>query len=253
MKAPAFQTYAADYYMDTAHWTIDEVGIYQRLLLFEWVNGPLPDDEKRLARIAGCSVKKFQKGWTTISVKFILFGTCQLQNKRLEQTREIQHKYSESRRNNVSTRYKEKPTYVDTHEEHMSYIDSTLLSSSSSSIKKDLNTIVPSSAKQTKRTPAWYIKYDRELKIFTGIKPEDITLWKSHCPHIDVEWHIKDMEVKIDSNGYYKSNWKKFIVNWLTRAQDKARVINPIISGNPADVTADKINEIWEKRQHGKD
>lgn len=140
MKAPAFQTYAADYYMDTAHWTVEEVGIYQRLLLFEWVNGPLPDDKTRLARIAGCSTKKFLKGWLSISIKFIPFGTCQLQNKRLEQTREIQQKYSESRRNNVSTRYKDKSTHVDTHVEHMSYTDPTLLSSSSSSSSKRTKT-----------------------------------------------------------------------------------------------------------------
>ncbi len=49
-KAPAFQLYAADFYMDTNTWSIEEIGIYTRLLFSEWVNGPLPNDETRLAR-----------------------------------------------------------------------------------------------------------------------------------------------------------------------------------------------------------
>ena len=37
-KTPAFQLYAADFYMDTNSWSIDEIGIYTRLLFSEWVN-----------------------------------------------------------------------------------------------------------------------------------------------------------------------------------------------------------------------
>lgn len=95
-KNPAFQTYASDYYVDTNSWTVDEVGIYQRLLLTEWVNGGLPNDGARLARIAGCGIKKFQKGWTTIKFKFILNDEGLLINKRLEDVRKGQEKYRES-------------------------------------------------------------------------------------------------------------------------------------------------------------
>jgi uncharacterized phage protein (TIGR02220 family) len=113
-KSPAFQTYSADYYMDTNSWTIEEMGIYQRLLLTEWVNGALPDDRVRLARIAGCSLKKFHAAWPTINVKFTkydslldsknglyfqvddtLTGKGYLINIRMEKEREKQRKYKE--------------------------------------------------------------------------------------------------------------------------------------------------------------
>jgi len=84
-KAPAFQTYASDFYMDTNSWTIEEIGIYQRLLLTEWVNGGLPDNEERLARIAGCKLKIFKKFWPNISQKFIQNGESKLVNKKLEE------------------------------------------------------------------------------------------------------------------------------------------------------------------------
>lgn len=92
-KAPAFQLYAADFYMDTNGWTPDEVGIYFRLLMHEWVNGDLPDDTKRLASIAQCSYKKFQFGWEIIAKKFIPKGKGLLINKRLEETRKEQEEY----------------------------------------------------------------------------------------------------------------------------------------------------------------
>ena len=50
-KAPAFQLYAADFFMDTIGWSDVEVGIYIRLLLLEWINGPLPDDHKQLLKL----------------------------------------------------------------------------------------------------------------------------------------------------------------------------------------------------------
>jgi uncharacterized protein YdaU (DUF1376 family) len=94
-KAPAFQMYASDFLVDTNDWTVDEVGIYLRLLLSEWVNGALPNDEKRLSRIAGCNYQKFKKKWSVIASKFEQNGNQKLINKRLELEREKQDKYRE--------------------------------------------------------------------------------------------------------------------------------------------------------------
>jgi uncharacterized protein YdaU (DUF1376 family) len=89
-KAPAFQMYAADFYMDTNGWSIDEVGIYTRLLFDQWVNGFIPSDPERLARTAQCSLKKFLAGWEIIQKKFIPAGEGQLKNPRLEEERNKQ-------------------------------------------------------------------------------------------------------------------------------------------------------------------
>ena len=95
---PAFQLFAADFYLDTVEWTVDEVGMYWRLLEAQWVNGSLPNDVERLARIAGCGPKKFSRGWKIVSSKFKLNGDGRFQNKRLEETREAQRKYRELQR-----------------------------------------------------------------------------------------------------------------------------------------------------------
>lgn len=95
-NGPAFQIYAADFFMDTIDWTVEEIGIYWRLLQAQWVNQTLPNDPDRLARIAGCGPKKFSSGWKKVKSKFKLTGEGQLQNEKLEQTRQAQRKYRES-------------------------------------------------------------------------------------------------------------------------------------------------------------
>lgn len=95
-KPPAFQLYAADFYMDTAGWSAEEVGIYFRLLMHEWVNGPLPNDEARLARIAGCDKNRFKKRFAIISSKFIKNDANLLYNRRLEEVRLEQENYRKS-------------------------------------------------------------------------------------------------------------------------------------------------------------
>ncbi len=92
-KAPAFQYYPGDFDSDTASWTIEEVGIYQRLLNSEWMNGALPNETQRLALIARCSHEQFLKFWDTVKRKFFENGDGFLYNKRLEETRKMQMEY----------------------------------------------------------------------------------------------------------------------------------------------------------------
>lgn len=97
-KAPAFQLYAADFYMDTVGWSCEEVGLYFRLLMAEWVNGPLPDDPTRLAKTCQMSLKKFQVNFNLLVPKFVKNEGGFLINIRLEKTREKQMQYIESQR-----------------------------------------------------------------------------------------------------------------------------------------------------------
>lgn len=138
-KAPAYQMYAQDFDMDTASWPNIAVGIYQRLLNYEWVNSGLPKDLRELARIAREKQKKFDQNWNQfINQKFHENGNGLLINNKMENVRQTQVKYSESRRKNVSVRYKDKPTYEPTHEEHMNLHTPCSSSSSSSLNNKNL-------------------------------------------------------------------------------------------------------------------
>ncbi len=93
-KSPAYQHYAADFLTDTASWTNEEVGAYQRLLDYAWINRGIPQDPARIAIIVSVSADYFQeKLWPTLSTKWIQNGHGNLVNPRQEIEREKQKEY----------------------------------------------------------------------------------------------------------------------------------------------------------------
>lgn len=96
MKNPAFPLYAQDFDMDTASWDNEEIGMYFRLLMYQWVNGSIPEDEKRLSRIVRCSVKKWRVKSKILLPKFVKKGDGYLQNERMENIRHERDKFLES-------------------------------------------------------------------------------------------------------------------------------------------------------------
>lgn len=67
-KPPAFQFYAADFLVDTAGMSPEQVGSYMRLLCFAWVNGGIPTEKTQQAQISGLSPKRFSSHvWPAIS------------------------------------------------------------------------------------------------------------------------------------------------------------------------------------------
>ena len=99
MKAPpAFQLYAADFDIDTNTWDLEPIGLYLRLLLSQWVNGSIPDDPIKLAKIARISPKKLSNLIQIVSHKFVSDGNGNLINLRLEKERQKQINYRESQK-----------------------------------------------------------------------------------------------------------------------------------------------------------
>lgn len=90
MKPPAFQCYADDLLAGTSDMTAEEFGVYWRLICHSWNKGGLPDDDSRLALMAGqCSGSAVAYAKT----KFVLGPDGLLRNLRLETVRKDQENY----------------------------------------------------------------------------------------------------------------------------------------------------------------
>ena len=97
-EMPWFPLYAADFMMDTATWTDEEVGAYFRLLCHQWINGSVPSQHERLALLVSAPMQRFADLWAQIGPKFREAGGGRLQNARLERERRKQAAQSKTNR-----------------------------------------------------------------------------------------------------------------------------------------------------------
>ena len=68
------------------------------------------------------------------------------------------------------------------------------------------------------------IQFNFELMKWEGITIEQVKFWENCYPDVDViEALTKRMPAWLDANPQkaHKKNWKRFIVNWLSRQQDR--------------------------------
>ena len=67
------------------------------------------------------------------------------------------------------------------------------------------------------------IAFDYDAGRFDQVPPELVERWRQAYPAVDVLPELRRMEAWASANPVNrKSNWQRFIVNWLTRAQDRA-------------------------------
>jgi len=110
---PYFPFYVSDFDGDTRHMSVESIGIYIRLLIYQWINGKIPGSEPMMVRIAGCGHDQFMESWEneigTCFEKFDDGPVVSYRNKRLqierdkvlaatEQRRQAGKKSGESRR-----------------------------------------------------------------------------------------------------------------------------------------------------------
>jgi uncharacterized protein YdaU (DUF1376 family) len=199
-KAPAFPLYASDFDMDTATWENDEVGAYLRLLLYEWVNGGLPEDTYRLSKIVRESEKKFIGKWKNLSTKFHLNGNGLLVNEKLEFVRQEKAQFIESQREKGKRSAKKRwgdrvtPVIMAVTERLQPESNPSSSSSSSSSSKKKHLT------KQVLSDEEWIAKI------------KEINPW--------LDWD--DLNREMDTwlvNHPERNKTRAFISNWILRKQ----------------------------------
>lgn len=95
-KSPAFQFYPADFLSDVnvVAMSLQERGAYITLLCFCWIQGSLPQDVGRLARLCGVPFPQFRKLWPALEPCFRPAElTDRLRHPRLDREREKQSAY----------------------------------------------------------------------------------------------------------------------------------------------------------------
>lgn len=76
-----------------------------------------------------------------------------------------------------------------------------------------------------KQKKKYNIVWDAEKKDFSGITKDDVNGWFEAFPALDIQDQLLRAREWVRANPKnVKSNWRRFFVNWFTRAQDRARI-----------------------------
>jgi len=83
-KPPSFDFFADDFIAGTYHMEAEAVGIYIRLLCYQWSNGSIPDDEPTLCKIAGVDADAMRTHMRSVMRKLCVGNAGELYNERME-------------------------------------------------------------------------------------------------------------------------------------------------------------------------
>lgn len=105
-NSPAFQFYPKDFLTDVKQisMSLAEAGAYWRLCCHCWLEGSLPTDMRRLARLCGATNRQIREMWPAIGHCFIERDGA-LYHKRLEREREKQKAFSRRQSDNANARW----------------------------------------------------------------------------------------------------------------------------------------------------
>lgn len=206
-NSPAFQFYAADFLIGIMGMSDDEIGVYIKMLAFQWEREFLPNDAKLIKKIIGSSRVPSK----TVMAKFEVCSDGNLRNARLEKERQKQISFRETRAANAQQRWKKDSTSnaraSDMHIENGCITDALHTSSSSSDI------IAPTQAAK----PAWSSPHG-----WVNVEPLR-TEFASAFPacNFDLQLERAAQWLKANPTKAHKSNWRKFLSNWFGRCQDR--------------------------------
>lgn len=206
-KDPAFLFYPNDWLGGTMYLSRHQKGCYMDLLIAQFNNGPLSLETIKIV------LGQDQANWTVLSSKFKKDSNGNFFNERLATEIEKRKKFSKSRRDNVSKRYKS--TYVDTSVVHMNlHMENGNGNRNESSFEKSEKLLIPEMQKiWVNQFPKYFLEKEKDfpalLKISTniaqlvGVSDNPISQTNEEKHQIELRWG--EMVEFISSEDFFKN------------------------------------------------
>jgi uncharacterized protein YdaU (DUF1376 family) len=230
--------YVRDFLTSTIGWTAEERGHYLTLLMIQWDRGCLPADLADLERLSS----GVGKCWNVLSEKFPACEGGTRRNAKLEEHRcrcvEIREKRSQAAKSAASGRWSGDASRIanaqQTHSKRTAngcHPTSTSTSTSNAGISPDGEIIQPAAPvvatsdppKRQKRSQHHAAIAWSDSDGWHGITASDRKAWGEAYPAtvLDIELVRASEWLKANPTRARKSNWRRFLVSWLTRSQDR--------------------------------
>ncbi len=234
--------YVRDFLTSTIGWTAEERGHYLTLLMLQWDRGSLPAEANDLERLSPgvCQC------WSILAGKFPVCEDGTRRNAKLEEHRvrcvEIREKRSQAAKSAASGRWAGDASRIanasQTHGKriakpcHPTSTSTSTSNAGSSAVAEDFQPAAPVVAtsdppKRRKRSqPKDAIGWSVESG-WQGITEEHRRAWATAYPActLDIELVRASEWLIANPTKARKSNWRRFLVSWLTRSQDRGGTI----------------------------
>lgn len=218
-KRPWFPLYAADFLTDTQAMTARAVGVYTRLLLYQWINGSVPRPPSQLSRVAGCSLSELDEVWPELDHKFN--GDHEtIRNPRMEKVREQQERFIESRRQagRASGEARRRKSKGVNDIEHVFDLVGNETRTKSNQSKSKSNTKRERGARSARQAAA-----KRATRLPEDWEPDEKLLaWAAEkCPKVNVKEETQIFRDYFIGAGRTKVDWRRTWQVWMRKEQKK--------------------------------
>ena len=245
--------YVRDFLTSTIGWSAEERGHYLTLLMLQWDRDGLPAELDLLEKLS----PGIGSVWHVLRDKFPVEQDGMRRNQRLEEHRaravELRKKRSEAGRAGASARFAQ-ANAQQTHGNRMANVkhppspSPSTSPSESSAVAEDVSqqaapVVAPSDPprRRNRSRPKDAICWDCDGG-WQGITDADRSTWATAFPActLNIELVRAAEWLRANPTKARKSNWRRFLVSWLTRSQDKGGTIR----------SAGKTPEDMAKRAH---
>ena len=230
--------YVRDFLTATIGWSAEERGHYIVLLMIQWDRGGLPSGLAAMERIS----PGVTSVWPLLADKFPQDDDGQLRNAKLEEHRrrclEIKQRRSQAGKSAANGRWSGDASRIanaqQTHSKRIANVchpTSTSTSTSDTWISPDGEIIQPAAPvvatsdppKRRKRSQHHNAVAWSDCDGWAGITDADRKTWAEAYPAcvLDIELVRASEWLKANPTRAKKSNWRRFLVSWLTRSQDR--------------------------------
>lgn len=237
--------YVRDFLTSTIGWTAEERGHYLTLLMIQWDRGSLPAEPGDLERLS----PGVRNCWLVLACKFPECEDGTRKNAKLEEHRcrcvEIREKRSQAAKSAASGRWSGDASRIanasQTHGKRMAKVCHPTSTSTSTSdtqspaTAEDFQPAAPvvATSDPPKRRNRLQPKDAISWSVEDGwqrITDEHRQAWATAYPacKLDIELVRASEWLIANPTKARKSNWRRFLVSWLTRSQDRGGTIRSV-------------------------
>jgi len=221
-----------DYRKDTGHLSLLEHGAYRQLLDWYYLDeAPIPRETEVVFRRLCARTDEEQKAVEIVLREFFQATEKGWTHGRCDEEISIYQGVAERARTNGKLGGRPKKTDVVSNGKPRNNPDETQTKANQEPRTKNQEPVnheeaIASSAPRRKRREAAEQKkilFDFDLGQWDGIEEIDASAWEEAYPAIHVETELCRAAEWVKANpANRKSNWRRFLTNWFSRAQDRA-------------------------------